>query len=94
MIGKLKRSLCFTLIAALALSTIIFPASAFSENPYDFSDTKGHWAEEEIRLASCNRHTNGDRWGEAENYHLTFDSSRISDEAILSAVRSMLGMQS
>lgn len=62
MIGKLKRSLCFTLIAALALSTIIFPASAFSENPYDFSDTKGHWAEEEIRLASCNRHTNGDRW--------------------------------
>ena len=62
MIGKLKRSLCFTLIAALALSAMIFPASAFSENPYDFSDTKGHWAEEEIRLASCNRHTNGDRW--------------------------------
>ncbi len=62
MIGKLKRSLCFTLIAALTLSAMIFPASAFSENPYDFSDTKGHWAEEEIRLASCNRHTNGDRW--------------------------------
>ena len=41
MIGKLKRSLCFTLIAALALSAMIFPASAFSENPYDFSDTKG-----------------------------------------------------
>lgn len=41
-----------------------------------------------------NYYTNGDRWGEAENYHLTFDSSRISDEAILSAVRSMLGMQS
>lgn len=61
MIGKLKRSLCFTLIAALALSAMIFPASAL-ENPYDFSDTKGHWAEEEIRLASCNRQVNGDRW--------------------------------
>lgn len=62
MIGKLKRSVCFTLIAALALSAMIFPVSAFSENPYDFSDTKGHWAEEEIRLASCNRQVNGDRW--------------------------------
>ncbi len=40
-----------------------------------------------------NYYTNGDRWGEADNYHLTFDSSRISDEAILSAVRSMLGME-
>lgn len=39
-----------------------FPASAVSGNSHDFSDTKGHWAEEEIRLASSSRQTNSDRW--------------------------------
>ena len=29
-------------------------------------------------------------WGRASNYHLSFDSSRLSDEAILAAVRAML----
>lgn len=37
-----------------------------------------------------NYYTNRDGWGKAANYHLTFDSSRIDDEAILATVQAML----
>lgn len=39
-----------------------------------------------------NYYTNSNSWGMADNYHLTFDSTRISDDAIVNAVRAMLGL--
>lgn len=60
--NKIERWLCAAVGAAMALAVLVFPARAFSENPYDFSDTAGHWAQEEIKAASSNRHANGDRW--------------------------------
>lgn len=45
------------------------------------------------RQSYYNYYTNRDGWGRADNYHLTFDSSRISDDAILAAVRDMLGLK-
>lgn len=44
------------------------------------------------RQSYYNYYTNSDNWGRAGNYHLSFDSSRISDDAILAAVRDMLGL--
>lgn len=43
------------------------------------------------RASYYNYYTNRESWGRASNYHLSFDSSRISDEAILATVRAMLG---
>jgi len=43
------------------------------------------------RASYYNYYTNRESWGRASNYHLSFDSSRISDKAILAAVCSMLG---
>lgn len=45
------------------------------------------------RASFYNYYTNSDRWGKADNYHLTFDSSRISDEAIIHMVCSMLDIK-
>jgi len=39
-----------------------------------------------------NYYTNSGHWGMADNYHLTFDSTRIPDDAIVDAVRAMLGL--
>lgn len=39
-----------------------------------------------------NYYTNRDAWGHADNYHLSFDSSRISDEAIIAIVRDILSL--
>lgn len=44
------------------------------------------------RESYYNYYTNGDGWGKARNYHLSFDSSRISDETIMKTVCSMLGL--
>lgn len=44
------------------------------------------------RQSYYNYYTNRNGWGRADNYHLTFDSSRISEKAILTAVRDMLGI--
>lgn len=60
--NKTERWLCAAVGTAMALAVLVFPARAFSENPYDFSDTAGHWAQGEIKAASSNRHANGDRW--------------------------------
>ncbi len=45
------------------------------------------------RASYYNYYTNRESWGRASNYHLSFDSSRISNEAILAAVRAMLGLR-
>ena len=37
-----------------------------------------------------NYYTNRNGWGRAHNYHLSFDASRITDEAIVCAVKAML----
>lgn len=42
------------------------------------------------RQSYYNYYTNRDGWGLASNYHLTFDASRISDEAIIDAIKDML----
>ena len=42
------------------------------------------------RASYYNYYTNREAWGRASNYHLSFDSSRLSDEAILAAVRTMI----
>lgn len=42
------------------------------------------------RESYYNYYTNRDVWGHASNYHLSFDSSRITDEAILDIVKIML----
>lgn len=42
------------------------------------------------RASYYNYYTNREAWGRASNYHLSFDSSRLSDEAILATVRAML----
>lgn len=44
------------------------------------------------RASYYNYYTNRNDWGRADNYTLTFDSSRFSDAAILAAVRDMLGI--
>lgn len=44
------------------------------------------------RESYYNYYTNRNNWGRAHNYTLTFDSSRISDEAILRSVRDILGI--
>lgn len=43
------------------------------------------------RQSYYNYYTNRDAWGKASNYHLSFDSSRISDEVIISVIKDMLG---
>lgn len=45
------------------------------------------------RQSYYNYYTNREGWGKASNYTLTFDSSRISDQAILSAVKDMLNLR-
>ena len=42
------------------------------------------------RESYYNYYTNRDAWGHASNYHFSFDSSRLPDHAIVSAVRAML----
>lgn len=42
------------------------------------------------RASYYNYYTNSDRWGKADNYHLTFDSSKMPDETIVQIVCSML----
>lgn len=42
------------------------------------------------RGAYYNYYTNRNGWGVASNYHLSFDSSRMTDDAILAAIRAML----
>lgn len=42
------------------------------------------------RQSYYNYYTNRDAWGRADNYHLSFDSSRIPEAAILEAVRAIL----
>lgn len=44
------------------------------------------------RASYYNYYTNSDKWGHAHNYHLTFDSSRIDDDAIEQIVRAFLGL--
>lgn len=44
------------------------------------------------RESYYNYYTNRDGWGRASNYHLTFDSSRISEKSILAIVKSMLSL--
>lgn len=44
------------------------------------------------RKAYYNYYTNRETWGNANNYTLTFDSSRISDAMVLKAVKDMLGL--
>lgn len=43
------------------------------------------------REAYYNYYTNRNLWGKAQNYHLSFDSTRISDKAIIAAIQSLLG---
>lgn len=45
------------------------------------------------RASYYNYYTNRNGWGRSENYHLSFDSSRLSDEAILTAVTSLLKLR-
>lgn len=42
------------------------------------------------RASYYNYYTNRDAWGRADNYHLSFDSSCMTDETIIAAVRSIL----
>lgn len=42
------------------------------------------------RASFYNYYTNRDGWGKASNYHLSFDSSRMADEEIISTVKAML----
>lgn len=42
------------------------------------------------RASFYNYYTNRDGWGKASNYHLSFDSSRMADEVIISTVKAML----
>lgn len=42
------------------------------------------------RSSFYNYYTNRDGWGKASNYHLSFDSSRMADEVIISTVKAML----
>ena len=42
------------------------------------------------RESYYNYYTNRQGWGQANNYHLSFDSSRIGDEEIISTVKSMI----
>lgn len=44
------------------------------------------------RESYYNYYTNRETWGRASNYTLSFDSSKLSDEAISAAVRDMLGI--
>lgn len=44
------------------------------------------------RESYYNYYTNRNAWGHARNYTLSFDSSRISDELILKAVKDILGL--
>lgn len=62
MVKPCKRVLCAALCAVLLCGALTPAASAFSANPYEFSDTEDHWARAEIEAASSNRQANGDRW--------------------------------
>lgn len=42
------------------------------------------------RASFYNYYTNFDGWGKSNNYHFSFDSSRMSDAAILTAVKDMI----
>lgn len=42
------------------------------------------------RSSFYNYYTNREGWGRARNYHLTFDSSRMPDDAIIAAVKSIV----
>lgn len=44
------------------------------------------------RESYYNYYTNSNNWGHASNYHLTFDSSRMTDDAIVAVVSAMLGL--
>lgn len=44
------------------------------------------------RESYYNYYTNRDGWGRASNYHLSFDASRISDDAIIATVKDILGI--
>lgn len=45
-----------------------------------------------IRESYYNYYTNGNSWGNSSNYHLSADSSRVSKEALLAAIKSMLNL--
>lgn len=51
----------------------------------DIADRRDH-----ARESYYNYYTNGNKWGRASNYHLTFDSGLLPDSAILAAVKSIL----
>ncbi|MBD5222827.1 MAG: cytidylate kinase-like family protein [Bacteroidales bacterium] len=44
------------------------------------------------RQAYYNYYTNRDGWGHANNYSLSFDSSKIADKTIIQTVKEMLGL--
>lgn len=42
------------------------------------------------RESYYNYYTNSDSWGNAGNYHLSFDSSKVDDETIVEVIRSII----
>lgn len=51
----------------------------------DIADRRDH-----ARESYYNYYTNGNSWGKASNYHLTFDSGIMPDDAIIAAVSAIL----